>query len=42
LFCMIAYDNPDILLFRWLRAYNWDIKVTVQQIIEILKWRMKW
>ncbi|CAF1160590.1 unnamed protein product [Adineta ricciae] len=39
LFHSIGYDNPDVLILRWLRARKWDIDAAVQQLMETLKWR---
>ena len=42
LFRAIGYDNPDILLLRWLRSRKWNVPSTIAQIIETLKWRREW
>ena len=42
LFGAIGYDNPDILLLRWLRSRKWDVQASVNQIIETIKWRHEW
>lgn len=42
LFRAIGYDNPDVLLLRWLRSRHWNIQSTINQIIETLKWRREW
>lgn len=42
LFRAVGYDNPDILLLRWLRSRKWNVSATVHQIIETLKWRREW
>ena len=42
LFRAIGYDNPDILLLRWLRSRKWNVSSTINQIIETLKWRREW
>lgn len=42
LFRAIGYDNPDVLLLRWLRSRKWDVRASVNQIIETLKWRHDW
>ena len=42
LFRAIGYDNPDVLLLRWLRSRKWNVSGTVHQIIETLKWRREW
>ncbi|CAF3438627.1 unnamed protein product [Rotaria sp. Silwood1] len=42
LFRAIGYDNPDVLLLRWLRSRKWNVKAAVNQIIETLKWRHDW
>ncbi|UJR24089.1 hypothetical protein I4U23_027056 [Adineta vaga] len=39
LFRSIGYDDPDVLILRWLRARKWDINAAVQQLIDTLKWR---
>ena len=42
LFRAIGYDNPDVLLLRWLRSRKWNVQATIHQIIETLKWRREW
>ena len=42
LFRAIGYDNPDVLILRWLRSRKWDVHASVNQIIETLKWRRDW
>jgi len=42
LFRAIGYDNPDVLVLRWLRSRKWDVKDTIHQIIETLTWRQDW
>lgn len=42
LFRAIGYDNPDVLLLRWLRSRKWNVHGSVNQIIETLKWRHDW
>ncbi|CAF2484784.1 unnamed protein product [Rotaria sp. Silwood2] len=42
LFLAIAYDNPDAVLLRWLRARKWDIKAALQQLMDTIKWRHEW
>ncbi|UJR29265.1 hypothetical protein I4U23_010479 [Adineta vaga] len=42
LFRAIGYDNPDVLVLRWLRSRKWDVQACVHQIIETLKWRRDW
>lgn len=42
LFRAIGYDNPDVLLLRWLRSRKWSVKGSIEQIIETLKWRREW
>ena len=42
LFRAIGYDNPDVLLLRWLRSRKWNVSATVHQIIETIKWRREW
>ncbi|CAF2959998.1 unnamed protein product [Rotaria sp. Silwood2] len=42
LFRAIGYDNPDVLLLRWLRSRKWNVNASVSQIIETLKWRHDW
>jgi hypothetical protein len=42
LFRAICYDNPDVLLLRWLRSRKWNVQDTVHQIVETLKWRREW
>jgi hypothetical protein len=42
LFRAIGYDNPDVLLLRWLRSRKWNVPASVNQIIETLKWRREW
>jgi hypothetical protein len=42
LFRAIGYDNPDVLLLRWLRSRKWNVSATVSQITETLKWRRDW
>ncbi|CAF1046533.1 unnamed protein product [Adineta steineri] len=39
LFRSIGYDNPDVLMLRWLRARKWDVNAAVQQLIDTLNWR---
>ncbi len=39
LFRAIGYDNPDVLILRWLRARKWDVNNAVQQLIDTIKWR---
>jgi hypothetical protein len=41
-FCSIGYENPDVLLLRWLRAKKWVVDDAVQQIMYMLKWRIEW
>jgi hypothetical protein len=41
LFRSIAYDNPDVLVLRWLRARKWDVNAAVRQLIDTLEWRRK-
>ena len=42
LFRAIGYDNPDVLLLRWLRSRKWSVSGSINQIIETLKWRREW
>jgi hypothetical protein len=42
LFRAIGYDNPDVLMLRWLRSRKWHVSASVDQIIETLKWRHDW
>ena len=42
LFRSIGYDNPDVLVLRWLRARKWDVDAAVQQLADTLKWRREW
>ncbi|CAF1034155.1 unnamed protein product [Rotaria magnacalcarata] len=42
LFRAICYDNPDVLILRWLRSRKWNVDASVNQIIETLKWRHDW
>ena len=42
LFRSIGYDNPDVLLLRWLRARKFDVNAAVQQLVDTLKWREQW
>lgn len=42
LFRSIGYDNPDVLLLRWLRARKFDVHAAVQQLLDTLKWRQQW
>ena len=42
LFRAIGYDNPDVLILRWLRSRKWNVQASVNQIIETLKWRREW
>jgi hypothetical protein len=42
LFRAIGYDNPDVLLLRWLRSRKWNVHGSVNQIMETLKWRREW
>ena len=42
LFRSIGYDNPDVLVLRWLRARKWDVNAAVRQLIDTLEWRRKW
>jgi hypothetical protein len=42
LFRAIGYDNPDVLILRWLRSRKWNVHASVNQIIETLKWRRDW
>lgn len=42
LFLAIGYDNPDVLLLRWLRSRKWDVSAAVNQIIETMQWRHDW
>ncbi|CAF4065117.1 unnamed protein product, partial [Adineta steineri] len=39
LFRSVGYDNPDVLILRWLRARKWDVNAAVQQLIDTLNWR---
>ncbi|CAF1274910.1 unnamed protein product [Adineta steineri] len=41
LFIWIAYESADVVLLRWLRANKWDIKITIQRIMNLLTWRIK-
>jgi hypothetical protein len=42
LFRSIGYDNPDVLILRWLRARKFDVPAAVQQLNNTLKWRREW
>lgn len=42
LFRAVGYDNPDVLILRWLRSRKWNVRSAVHQIIETLKWRREW
>ncbi len=42
LFLAVGYDNPDVLLLRWLRARKWDINGATQQFLDTIKWRYEW
>jgi hypothetical protein len=42
LFCSIGYDNPDVLLLRWLRVRKWDVNAAAQQLMNTLTWRHEW
>ena len=42
LFRAIGYDDPDVLLLRWLRSRYWSVSGTISQIVETLKWRCAW
>ena len=39
LFRSVGYDNPDVLLLRWLRARKFDVNAAVQQLMDTIKWR---
>ena len=38
----MAYDNPDIVLLRWLRAKKWNVDAAIQKLLETIKWRHEW
>ncbi|CAF4249630.1 unnamed protein product [Rotaria sp. Silwood2] len=42
LFRAVGYDNPDVLILRWLRSRKWNVNICVSQIIQTLKWRHDW
>ncbi|UJR11432.1 hypothetical protein I4U23_015612 [Adineta vaga] len=42
LFNWFGCENPDVVLLRWLRAQKWDVKNTVQYMLNLLQWRIKW
>ena len=42
LFRAIGYDNPDVLLLRWLRSRKWNVHASINQIIKTLEWRREW
>ena len=42
LFRSIGYDNPDVLILRWLRARKFDVNAAVEQLMGTLKWRREW
>jgi hypothetical protein len=42
LFLAIGYDNPDVILLRWIRARKWDINRALQQLLDTIKWRHDW
>jgi len=42
LFLAVGYDNPDVLLLRWLRAKKWDVNGATQQFLDTIKWRYEW
>ncbi|CAF0711943.1 unnamed protein product [Adineta steineri] len=42
LFRAMGYDNPDVLILRWLRSRKWDVNASVHQMIETMKWRRDW
>ncbi len=42
LFSAIGYDNPDVILLRWLRARKWDVNCALQQHLDTIQWRNEW
>ncbi|CAF4158857.1 unnamed protein product [Adineta steineri] len=42
IFLASGYDNPDMILLRWLRARKWNINGAFQQFIDTIKWRHEW
>ncbi|CAF1014682.1 unnamed protein product [Adineta ricciae] len=37
-----GYDNPDMILLRWLRAKKWNVQSAFQQCRDTIKWRQEW
>ncbi|UJR07526.1 hypothetical protein I4U23_011814 [Adineta vaga] len=42
IFLASGYDNPDMILLRWLRAKKWDIQSAYRQFFDTIKWRQEW
>ncbi|CAF1036631.1 unnamed protein product [Rotaria sordida] len=42
LFRAVGYDNPDVLVLRWLRSRKWNVNASINHIMETLKWRHDW
>lgn len=42
LFAWFAYENPDAVLLSRLRAQKWDVKKAIENILNLLRWRIKW
>ncbi|CAF4386984.1 unnamed protein product, partial [Rotaria sordida] len=42
LFRAAGYDNPDVLVLRWLRSRKWNVNTSMNHIMEALKWRHDW
>ncbi|CAF0870915.1 unnamed protein product [Rotaria sp. Silwood1] len=42
LFYAFTYDNPDVVLLRWLRARKWNVNLALEQLMDTLKWRFQW
>lgn len=38
--CMVATDNPDAVLLRFLRARKWDLDAAYNMLINTLRWRL--
>lgn len=36
-----AYDHPDALVLRFLRARKWDVKAAINMYLTSVKWRME-
>ncbi|KAI9208295.1 CRAL-TRIO domain-containing protein [Polychytrium aggregatum] len=41
LFLLVAYDNPDAMVLRFLRARKWDVDAAIAMLMQCIRWRIE-